>query len=113
MGIGVKVSIENEEGFSVITLEGRVDASTTPVLERKIESLLHPSSIILIDCSLISYLSSAGMRLFLSITRKMDAKKGKILFFGIREEVMEIIKMAGFDRILKIYDTKKDALKIL
>lgn len=113
MGIGVEIRITEEEGIPVAVIEGRMDAATTPIVEKKLEGLLNASSKILIDCSNIHYLSSAGMRLFLSMTKKMHAKEGKVAFFSMGEDVMEIIKMAGFERVLNIHSTKKEALKAL
>lgn len=111
MGIGVEINVEEEGNIHVVSLSGRLDASTTPVVEKKLEGLLAASSRIAIDCSEIDYLSSAGMRLLLSMTKKIHAKKGTLAFFGMTDDVMEIIRMAGFERILKIFSTKKEALK--
>lgn len=113
MGIGVEISVEEEAGMHVVTIEGRIDATTTPIVEKKLEGLIEASSKIVIDCSNINYLSSAGMRFFLSMTKKMQAKNGKVAFFSMSDDVMEIIKMAGFERILKIYSTKKEAIKAM
>jgi len=113
MGIGVDITIEEEGDVHIVTIDGRMDASSTPVIEKKLAKLLEVSKKILIDFSKVSYLSSAGMRLLLSATKKMHAHKGQILFFGMSDDVLEIIKMAGFERILKIFPTKKDALKNL
>lgn len=112
-GIGVEIKVEEEAGVHLVTIEGRIDAATTPIVEKKLEGLIEVSSKILIDCSNIYYLSSAGMRFFLSMTKKMQAKEGKVAFFGMNDDVMEIIRMAGFERILKIFSTKKEALKSL
>ncbi|MDN3506759.1 MAG: STAS domain-containing protein [Simkaniaceae bacterium] len=111
MGIGVEITAELEGDIHVVTLDGRIDAATTPVVEKKLANLLEASDKMAIDCSGVDYLSSAGMRLFLSMTKKMAAKEGKLAFFGMTDDVMEIIKMAGFERILKIFSTKKEALK--
>ncbi len=113
MGIGVEISVEQEGDIYLVTIEGRIDASTTPIVEKKLSKLLEISKKIAIDCSNIDYLSSAGMRLLLSMTKKMHAEKGKIGFFGMSDDVMEIIRMAGFERILKIFSTRKEALKSL
>jgi len=111
MGIGVEIKVEEEGNIHVVTVSGRLDASTTPVVEKKLEGLLAASNRIAIDCSEIDYLSSAGMRLLLSMTKKLHAKKGALAFFGMTDDVMEIIRMAGFERILNIFSTKKEALK--
>ncbi|NGX46673.1 MAG: Anti-sigma-B factor antagonist [Chlamydiae bacterium] len=111
MGIGVEITVEQEGDIHLVTIEGRVDAATTPIVEKKLAKLLDISQKIAIDCSNIDYLSSSGMRLLLSMTKKMHAAKKKLAFFGMSDDVMEIIRMAGFERILKIFSTKKEALK--
>lgn len=111
MGIGVEISAQQEGDVLVIKLDGRLDASTTPVVEKKLAKLLETSKKMLVDFTDVGYLSSAGMRLLLSMTKKMQANEGQIAFFAMSEDVLEIIKMAGFERILKIFNTKNEALK--
>ena len=41
---------------------------------------------------------------------KQLSSTGKLHLCSISEDVMEIIKMAGFERILSIYPTEKEAL---
>jgi len=113
MGIGVDITVEEEGDVHIATIDGRIDASTTPVIEKKLAGLLEASKKVLIDFSKVDYLSSAGLRLLLSSTKKMQAKEGKIGFFGMTDDVMEIIQMAGFERILQIFGTKKEALQAL
>lgn len=113
MGIGVDIAVEQEGDIYVITLDGRLDASTTPVVEKKLLKLLESATKIAVDCEKITYLSSAGMRLLLSTTKKMQAKQGNISFFSMSDAVLDIIRMAGFDKILNISKAKKDALKFL
>lgn len=113
MGLGIRVAVEEKENVLIVRLDGRLDATSTPVLEGKIKPLLDKSMRILIDFSGVDYLSSAGMRLLLSATKKMKAKNGHLVFCGLSDDVMEIIKMAGFDKILRIFPTEKEALAAL
>ena len=111
MGLGVEIKVEQEGDIYLVTLEGRIDATTTPRVEKKLANLLDVAKKIAIDFSDIVYLSSAGLRLLLSITKKMHAKKGQVVFFSMSDDVMEIIRMAGFERVLKIYSSKNEAVK--
>jgi anti-sigma B factor antagonist/stage II sporulation protein AA (anti-sigma F factor antagonist) len=114
MSFGLTVSIEEQGRRKLVRLEGRVDANTTPTLEKKLSKILSESKQrVLIDFSRVDYLSSAGMRLLLSATKKISAQGGKLVFCGMSEDVMEIIRMAGFDKILAIYPTELEALKAL
>ena len=110
MTVGLKIKIEEENGITLMRVEGRLDAASSPTLENKINELIAGGKKqILMDFENVDYLSSAGIRLLLSTTKKLKAIEGKLSFCSINEEVMEIIKMAGFDTILTIYPTEKKA----
>lgn len=113
MKLGIQVAVEEKENVVILRLKGRIDATSTPVLESKIRSFLESSSRLLMDFSDVDYLSSAGMRLLLSASKKLKAKNGRLAFCSMGDEVMEIIKMAGFDKILSIYSTEREALAAL
>lgn len=113
MGLGIRVTIEEKGNIVILRLDGRLDATSTPVLEGKIKPVLEKQARVLMDFSDVDYLSSAGMRLLLSAAKKMKAKNGRLVFCGIDEEVMEIIKMAGFDKILEIFSSEQEALAAL
>ncbi|MBI2743672.1 MAG: STAS domain-containing protein [Chlamydiales bacterium] len=112
MALGLNVSVEEKDKHKIVRLEGRLDATTTPALEGKISKVLEQNKVhMLMDFSKVDYLSSAGMRLLLSAAKKVKAHGGKLVFCAMNDEVMEIIKMAGFERILAIYPSEEAALK--
>lgn len=114
MSVGITVDVEGEGDITILRLEGRLDASSSPALESKLNDQIGQNHLkILMDFSRVDYLSSAGMRLLLSTTKKLKAKEGKLVLVSINDEVMEIIKMAGFERILQIFNTEKEAFDSL
>lgn len=112
MGVGLHIELEEIEHRVILRIDGRLDAASAPILERKINSLIeeHHHHLIL-DFSRIDYLSSAGMRVLLSTTKKLKSKKGDLVLFSVADEVEEVIKMAGFDKILHICSSEKEALQ--
>ena len=110
MAADIHLKIEETGHTKIVRLQGKVDAVSTPILEKRLQPLLDSEHTFLVDFSKVEYLSSAGMRFLLSATRKMKAKEGMIAFFGINEEVSEIIKMAGFEKILTIFPNEATAL---
>ena len=109
----IQIKIEEMNQRKIIRLQGKIDALTTPVLESKILPLLETEKKILMDFSKVDYLSSAGMRFLLTASRKLKGKGGILVVFGLNEEVTEIIKMSGFDRILTLCPNELAALKVL
>ncbi len=106
------IESEDRSGIAILRLEGRLDASTSPVLDKKLQPFLSlKKKKVLLDFARVDYLSSAGMRLLLSATKKMKASDGELLLCSMSEDVMEIIRMAGFERILNIFSSEEDALR--
>jgi anti-anti-sigma factor len=103
---------ENEEGgVLILRIKGRLDAASSPLLERKISGIVDEDQLkLLMDFEGVEYLSSAGMRLLLNLTKRLKSKQGKMAISAVNRDVMEVIKMAGFDHILEIFENEKEAL---
>jgi len=112
MRVGLHIELEEIEDRVILRIDGRIDAGSVSVLERKINTLLEEQhNHLLLDFTRVDYMSSAGMRVLLSISKKLKAKKGSFILFSLNDEVDEIIKMAGFDKILHICLNEKEALQ--
>ncbi len=114
MSANLKITQDESNEKCIFRIEGRLDASSSVQLESVMNKTLEKDCLgIILDFSKVEYLSSAGMRLLLSFTKKLAAKGGKLVIFAVHEEVMEIIKMAGFEKILCIYPTQQKAVESL
>lgn len=113
MGVGLRIELEEIENRVLLRIDGRLDAASSPILERKISSLIDENHYhLILDFTRVDYLSSAGMRVLLSATKKLKAHQGALVIFAVGDDVGEIIKMAGFDKILRICSSEKEALQI-
>lgn len=109
---GLRIQMEEIEGKVILRLDGRLDAASSSMLDRKIHQLVEESrSYIALDFTRVDYLSSSGMRVLLAATKKMKASKGHLILFSLSTEVAELISLAGFDKIFHICATEKEALQ--
>lgn len=107
----VQVSETIAEGVVVLRLDGRLDAASSPHLERKVNTFIDSGrSKLVMNFDHIDYLSSAGMRLLLVASKKAKSHQGKLVLSGVHDDVMEVIKMAGFDHVLEICHTEGEAI---
>ena len=83
-----------------IALEGRLDTMTAPQLEAELGSLDKAESLVL-DCTKLDYISSAGLRVLLS-AHKIMCGKGGMKVTGINEIVREVLEVTGFTDILTV-----------
>ncbi|MFT4553836.1 MAG: anti-anti-sigma factor [Chlamydiales bacterium] len=112
MEAGVELSTEKKNDVLILRVGGRLDAISSPQLEKQVMESINEGNHnkVLMNFEQVDYLSSAGMRLLLSTTKKMKSKEGKFVICTISDSVMEVIKMAGFDHILNIKSSEDEGL---
>ncbi len=95
---------------TVISPQGRLDAAGVRPLEAELLAHLEAGRTqLIVDLSAVRYISSVGLRMFLTITRQAHQQGGVLRLCGLNTRVMDIFKMAGFDRVLQILSTLEEA----
>ena len=61
---------------------------------------------LVMDCSELEYISSAGLRFFMRLKRETEAKGGKVRITNMNEDVAEIFRMSGFHNIFEISESE-------
>ena len=97
----MNINIEKTNGATVMKIEGRLDTTTAPELEKAINGEGEALKSLVLDFSGVDYISSAGLRVLLSAQKKMNAQ-GSMELVGVSEAVMDIFEMTGFADILVI-----------
>lgn len=97
------MTITEERNNDVVTfiIEGRLDTTTAPTLEKTINETVDEIKELILDMNQLTYVSSAGLRVLLSAQKKMS-KIGTMKLIGVCEEVMDVFEMTGFVDILNI-----------
>ena len=97
----IKITEENE-GMKAI-FEGRLDTPTAVKAQQEITPLLeNADKTIILDCTNLQYISSSGLRLFLTISKETSAKGGKVIIENINEEIRKVFMMTGFFNLVEI-----------
>ncbi len=84
-----------------ISLEGRLDTTTAPELEKILSGSLDGVTDLTFDMGKLDYLSSAGLRILLGAQKQMN-KQGSMKVTNVNETIMEIFEVTGFADILTI-----------
>ena len=84
-----------------IALEGRLDTTTAPELEKELKESLNGVSELTLDFEKLDYISSAGLRVLLSAQKQMN-RQGSMKLVHVGEIVMEVFEVTGFSDILTI-----------
>ena len=95
------IEIKKNETETIIEIVGRLDTITAPALDKTINEDVGGAKNLVLDVKGMEYISSAGLRVFLSAQKKMQ-KIGSMKVTGVCAEVMEVFEMTGFADILVI-----------
>lgn len=94
--------IKNLNGNTLnIALEGRLDTTTAPELEKELKDSLDSATELVLDFSKLDYISSAGLRVLLS-AHKIMSGRGGMKVTHVNEIVNEVFEVTGFSDILNI-----------
>lgn len=108
------MEIKKQKINNVIVLEifGRVDTTNYGKLEEALSNhITKNEKNIIIDCSEMDYISSSGLRVFLTGFKKINAINGNYFLCGLQESIQEIFDISGFTNIFKIFANQEAALK--
>jgi anti-sigma B factor antagonist/stage II sporulation protein AA (anti-sigma F factor antagonist) len=98
----MKITVENGQE-TTISLSGQLDTLTSVEFEKVIQKALKDEqSHIVLNAEGLTYISSAGLRLLLTLQKGMTGKGGTLRLRNIRQEIMEIFHITGFSSILTI-----------
>ena len=90
-----------EDKKIIYSLEGRLDTTTSPDLEKEVEALPEDIQELVFDFEKLDYISSAGLRVLLA-AQKLMAKQGDMKVVNVNESIMDIFEVTGFTDILTI-----------
>ena len=94
--------IKNLNGSTLTAaIEGRVDTTTAPTLEKEIKDSLNGITVLIFDFEKVEYISSAGLRVLLSC-QKIMSKQGSMKLIHVGDDIMEIFEVTGFSDILTV-----------
>ncbi|MCM1185760.1 MAG: STAS domain-containing protein [Lachnoclostridium sp.] len=102
MEINMKIELQKDGENLIIKLEGRLETSTAPQLQEIAEKEIQDVTDLQIDMEQLEYVSSAGLRVLLFISKKMKAKQGNMSVCHVGEDIMEVFEITGFNDILNI-----------
>ncbi|MCD8082306.1 MAG: STAS domain-containing protein [Clostridiales bacterium] len=86
-----------------IKTEKRIDAASAPRLDAELTKLIDEGErSLVVDMSGTTYISSVGLRAFLSAQKKMNKLKGSMVLTHVQPCIMEIFEVTGFGGVLTI-----------
>jgi anti-anti-sigma factor len=106
----LNITLSQEFGSTVIRISGSIDALTSDEAQTFFDKQINNTqTCLVIDLSQVDYLSSAGMRVLISAMKNARLRGGNLYLAGLRDNVHQVLNLAGFTSIFKIFPTVDEA----
>ena len=99
---------------AVFHVKGRIDAASSPELERKVllgldRGVRH----LVMDFSDLEYINSVGLRILVMSYQRLHPRGGQVMVCGVRDYIAEIFDISGYNRIFTMCPDIRQAMQAL
>lgn len=93
-----------ENGITILTVNGNLDAEGTQALEEKVLALLDAGETsLLFDFTGLDYINSSGLRILVLAYQRLKKASGKVAICGVRDYIQEVFEVSGYDKIFPLF----------
>ncbi len=107
-----KIAQREKDSVNVLELKGYLDAHTAPKLEEAFQSLLQNRRYrIVVNCRDLSYISSAGLGVFMAYIEDVRMNDGDIKLTNMSPKVYNVFDLLGFPLLYEIFKDEQEAIR--
>ncbi len=106
----VEIEEKTKDDMLQLVVVGEVDASSSIYLDNAIRNAMESGNLkILVDCTGLNYISSAGLGVFMSYLEDFKERGVRFVVCGLQEKVNHVFELLGLENLLKIVATQREA----
>lgn len=111
MANNFQIERSDDSGIRILALDGYLDAHTAPQFENAIHDEMQAGhQRIVVNCARLTYISSAGLGVFMSFIEELRELGGDIKLASITPKVYQVFDVLGFPALFDILDTTQAAV---
>ena len=101
----MEIKTTQQNGTVEVQLIGRLDTPAALDAAKELEPLQEKADgTIILDCKELTYISSSGLRIFLTLRKAAMNKGGEVVVRSINEDIRNVFMMTGFLNLFQIED---------
>ncbi len=105
---------KREDGVTCVHLSGRLDAAGSDHIDVPFTAATAAQGHnTLVDMGGVEFMASMGIRMLISSAKALHTKGAKMVLFGARPMVANVIEQAALDQIIPVAATEAQALALL
>ena len=107
----MELTISDAGGAQVVRIEGSLDTQSSPDFQTQLLGLIDQGATkIVINFEKLDFISSSGLRVLLMAAKQLKGS-GELRICSLNEVVYDSFDMSGFNTILTVTETEREALE--
>ncbi len=107
-------TIKEDDNICQLAMNGRLDMAGVSEIEIDFaEKTNSADRSVVVDMTEVPFLASLGMRMFLSVAKRLKQNQKKLILLNTNTMVRDALKIAGFERLIALADNESDVDALL
>ncbi len=108
----MEITVTDAGEVKVIRIEGHLDTQTSADAQAQLTQLIDQGATkLVVNFEKLEYISSAGLRVLLTVAKQLKGNSGELRVCGLNEVVQEVFDISGFTTILTVPKSESEALE--
>jgi anti-sigma B factor antagonist len=108
------MEVRNLANVALVKVEGRIDHVSALAFESELlphaDGCTGEEKKLLLDCSGLTYMSSAGLRVLMIAAKRCRKQNGKMVLAALQPTIQEIFRISRFDTVFEVFPSVRAAL---
>ncbi len=100
----VEVTTSDRPGSTLVEVEGEIDLSTAPQLQRELLASAQGSPVVVVDLRGVTFIDSTGVGVLFRTSKQVTAAGGELRVVCAPGAVRRVLKVSGLDRLVPVDD---------
>lgn len=106
----MKITTRTINDVTVVDISGRLDTQTAEPASDEMVRIVRSSNKVLVNLKNLEFLGSAGLRVLLRASYKLNKSKGKMKICNATSKAKIVLEITGFHNFFDIYESESEAL---
>ena len=113
MGIKMKVIAEIKDNYILMRVKGTPSVENISPFEIQLSKHVENKSDIIIDLADLTFIDSSSLGIIVVYFTKSEKNNNHFALINVNHDIMQMFKITGLDKRIKIFDSLNDALNKL
>lgn len=110
----MEITDYKKDDILILNIKGKIDIISKDKFHKKLIEFIQKGFVkIILDCSSLDYISSAGIRVLYHLVKDLEEKNGKIILASPNSSIQEVFEIINLTEDFQVFKNIEEAVKAI